>query len=606
MNKKTKSYPEYDLQEAVSSKPLIGLWKLMKGYQWHYIGATLTLGISAASRAGIYLLLGFYVDDVLKKSRFDSTLILVALAFLGLILLQALFSFFSRWLASLTAEGTTRRLRDYLFDHIQRLTYAYHAETQTGDLLERTTSDVDAIRRFFSDQAIGVGRIALIFLINLAAIIKLNLHLALISIIIIPIILAVSVIFFKKVSKAYEAYQEQEATLTTTLQENLSGVRVVKAFARQGYEINKFEQDNWEKFIRGKKLLMMHSLFWPISDIICSAQLLTGLFIGATMAIQGDISIGTYITYAGLIGWIIWPIRNLGRLIVQASTGMISFKRVLEILKQKREPLSEGDYRPEGPVEDNVSFENVSFEYEKDNPVLENVSFNCKAGNVVALLGSTGSGKTSLINLLPRFYDVTDGQILLDGVDLRRFPRNYLRSQIGIVEQEPFLFSCSIRENITYGVGDSTPQEEIEQAAKFAAIHDVIMSFPKGYDTLVGERGVTLSGGQKQRIAIARALLMNPKILILDDSTSSVDMETEALIRQALHYLMKERTTFIIAHRIQSIMNADLILVFDKGHIVQSGSHKDLIEVPGMYREIFDIQTRIDVALEKEIASANS
>jgi len=605
VNKKTKSYPEYDLQETVSSKLLVGLWKLMKGYQWQYFGATLTLGISAAARTGIYLLLGFYVDDVLKKGKFDSTLILVALAFLGLILLQALFSFLSRWLAALTAEGTAQRLRDYLFDHIQRLPYAYHAETQTGDLLERATSDVDAIRRFFADQAIGVSRIALIFAINLTAIIKLDLHLGLMSIIIIPFILAVSVIFFKRVSKAYEAYQEQEAKLSTTLQENLSCVRVVKAFARQSYEIYKFEQDNWEKFLRGKKLIMMHSLFWPISDIFCAAQQLTGLFIGATMAIQGDITIGTYITYAGLIGWIIWPIRNLGRLIVQASTGMISFKRVVAILKQKREPLSEGDYRPAGPVEGNVSFENVSFEYEKDNPVLENVSFNCKAGNVVALLGSTGSGKTSLVNLLPRFYDVTDGQILLDGVELRRYPRDYLRSQIGIVEQEPFLFSCTIKENITYGVSDTLPDEEIEQAARFAAIHDVIMGFPKAYDTLVGERGVTLSGGQKQRVAIARALLMNPKILILDDSTSSVDMETEALIRRALNHLMKERTTFIIAHRIQSIMNADLILVFDKGHIVQSGSHEELLQVPGMYREIFDIQTRIDVALEKEIASVN-
>ncbi len=603
MSKKEKSYPEYDLRESLSANRFIGLWKLMKGYQWHYLGATTALGISAASRTGIYLMLGFYVDEVLKKGRFDRTFLFAVLGFLLLIISQATFSFISGWLAAKTAEGTTRRLRDYLFDHIQRLTYAYHAESKTGDLLERATSDVDTIRRFFADQAIGVGRIVLIFVINLVAIYRLNTKLAWVSIIIIPVILVISTLFFKKLSKAYEAYQEQEAVISTNLQENLSGVRVVKAFARQGYEIYKFDQSNWEKFLRGKKLNMMHSLFWPISDIICAAQLIFGQYTAAIMAIEGQISLGEYLTYAGLIGWIIWPIRNLGRLIIDTSRGLVSFKRISEVLNEKQEPLLEGSVSMEYQVHGDIKFENVSFQYEEDTPVLEEVSFECKAGDVVALLGSTGSGKTSLVNLLPRFYDVSQGCILLDGIDLKAYPRHFLRSQIGIVEQEPFLFSCSIKENITYGLSTPVSDEQVEQAAKFAAIHDVILSFPNGYETLVGERGVTLSGGQKQRVAIARALLLNPKILILDDSTSSVDMETEALIRQALKHLMQTRTTFLIAHRIQSIMNADLILVFDKGRIVQSGTHETLLNQPGMYQQIFEIQTRIDDALEKEIAS---
>lgn len=603
MSKKEKSYPEYDLRESLSANRFIGLWKLMKGYQWHYLGATTALGISAASRTGIYLMLGFYVDEVLKKGRFDRTFLFAVLGFLLLIISQATFSFISGWLAAKTAEGTTRRLRDYLFDHIQRLTYAYHAESKTGDLLERATSDVDTIRRFFADQAIGVGRIVLIFVINLVAIYRLNTKLAWVSIIIIPVILVISTLFFKKLSKAYEAYQEQEAVISTNLQENLSGVRVVKAFARQGYEIYKFDQSNWEKFLRGKKLNMMHSLFWPISDIICAAQLIFGQYTAAIMAIEGQISLGEYLTYAGLIGWIIWPIRNLGRLIIDTSRGLVSFKRISEVLNEKQEPLLEGSVSMEYQVHGDIKFENVSFQYEEDTPVLEEVSFECKAGDVVALLGSTGSGKTSLVNLLPRFYDVSQGCILLDGIDLKAYPRHFLRSQIGIVEQEPFLFSCSIKENITYGLSMPVSDEQVEQAAKFAAIHDVILSFPNGYETLVGERGVTLSGGQKQRVAIARALLLNPKILILDDSTSSVDMETEALIRQALKHLMQTRTTFLIAHRIQSIMNADLILVFDKGRIVQSGTHETLLNQPGMYQQIFEIQTRIDDALEKEIAS---
>ena len=603
MSKKEKSYPEYDLRESLSANRFIGLWKLMKGYQWHYLGATTALGISAASRTGIYLMLGFYVDEVLKKGRFDRTFLFAVLGFLLLIISQATFSFISGWLAAKTAEGTTRRLRDYLFDHIQRLTYAYHAESKTGDLLERATSDVDTIRRFFADQAIGVGRIILIFVINLVAIYRLNTKLAWVSIIIIPVILVISTLFFKKLSKAYEAYQEQEAVISTNPQENLSGVRVVKAFARQGYEIYKFDQSNWEKFLRGKKLNMMHSLFWPISDIICAAQLIFGQYTAAIMAIEGQISLGEYLTYAGLIGWIIWPIRNLGRLIIDTSRGLVSFKRISDVLNEKQEPLLEGSVSMEYQVHGDIKFENVSFQYEEDTPVLEEVSFECKAGDVVALLGSTGSGKTSLVNLLPRFYDVSQGCILLDGIDLKAYPRHFLRSQIGIVEQEPFLFSCSIKENITYGLSTPVSDEQVEQAAKFAAIHDVILSFPNGYETLVGERGVTLSGGQKQRVAIARALLLNPKILILDDSTSSVDMETEALIRQALKHLMQTRTTFLIAHRIQSIMNADLILVFDKGRIVQSGTHETLLNQPGMYQQIFEIQTRIDDALEKEIAS---
>ncbi len=603
MGKRTNNYPEYDLRETINARLFVGLWKLMKGYQWQYLGAILSLAISAGSRTGIYLMLGYYVDEILKKARFDSSLILTALGFLLLVISQALFSFISGWLAAQTAEGTTRRLRDFLFDHIQRLSYAYHAEVKTGDLLERATSDVDTIRRFFADQAIGIGRVILIFVINLIAIIRLEPRLTLVSIGIVPVILIISIFFFRNLSKAYEAYQEQEAVLTTTLQENLSGIRVVKAFDRQDYEIYKFDQNNWEKFRRGKKLNLMHALFWPISDIVCAAQLLLALYMGATMAIDGQITLGTYITYAGLIGWIIWPIRNLGRLIIDTSRGLVSYKRVAEIIKQDREPLTDGIFEPGKSVQGEIVFEHVYFEYEKNNPILEDVSFSCKSGDVIALLGSTGSGKTSLVNLLPRFYDVTSGRILLDDIDLRDYSRKYLRSQIGIVEQEPFLFSCSIKDNITYAMSKPVDDAQIEQAARFAAIHDVILDFPNGYETLVGERGVTLSGGQKQRVAIARALLMNPRILILDDSTSSVDMETEALIRQALNNLMRNRTTFIIAHRIQSIMNADQILVFDKGCIVQSGTHAQLIETEGMYRKIFEIQTRIDDALEKEIAS---
>lgn len=594
---------DLDLKKTVSQKRLVGLWRMMKGYHGVYLIAIFSLGISASAKTGTYFLLRYFVDSYFVTETRNVSLPLIALGFILLAAVEGGFTYLSGRLAAFTAEGVTRRLRNYLFDHIQYLTFTYHSKMQTGELIQRSTSDVDAIRRFYADQAVSVGRILLLFIINFVALMSLNVKLALISVIAIPVVLVVSVYFFRKVAKAYEAYQEQEATLSTTLQENLSGVRVVKAFARQSYEMEKFDRTNWEKFLRGKKLLTLQSTFWPVTDTICGIQMLAGYLVGAMMAINGEITVGSYLAYAGLVVWIIFPMRNLGRLIVQTSTGLVSYNRVNEILKQDRESLDEGEIHPTQPVKGQIIFDHVGFEYEPHESTLEDISFTCEPGQVVALLGSTGSGKTTLVNLLPRFFAYNSGSILLDGIELNHYPRKYLRQQIGIVEQEPFLFSRSIRENITYGVGREVSDAEVEAAAKAAAIHDVVLTFQDGYKTIVGEKGVTLSGGQKQRVTIARSLLKNPRILIMDDSTSAVDTETEAEIRGALQNLMVDRTTFIIAHRIQSIMDADLILVMDKGRIIQRGRHADLVKSDGMYQKIFNIQTRIEDELEKEIAS---
>ncbi|HEY3476196.1 MAG TPA: ABC transporter ATP-binding protein [Anaerolineales bacterium] len=602
----------FDFRKAIDKNHLRGIWKMMVDYRLPYLGATLSLAVSALAQTFMYLLLRYFADDVVTQGRYignslTQTFLWIGLGFVGLAVVQGSFSFLSGRLASYTAEGITRRLRDFLFDHIQRLSFSYHATTPTGDLIERVTSDVDALRRFFSEQGIGIGRIILLFVINFIAILNLNVRLGLLSVIAIPFMLLVSIWFFKRVTKAFENYQSQEAVLSTTLQENLTGVRVVKAFGRQEYEKGKFEKDNWTKYLRGKFLLLMHSLFWPLSDIVLGLQMLFGFVYAANMAINGEITVGMYIAYVGLVVWLIWPIRNLGRIIVNASSGMVSYGRLMEVVKQAREPLYDGKVQPAGPVKGDIVFEDVSFIYSdgKDH-VLKDVSFHVEPGQAIALLGSTGSGKSSLVNLLPRFHEYTSGRILLDGVELKDYSRAYLRKQIGIVEQEPFLFSRSIRENITYGVGREVSQEDVERAAKAAAVHDVILSFPDGYNTLVGEKGVTLSGGQKQRVTIARTLLKNPRILILDDSTSSVDTETEAAIRDALNELMENRTTFIIAHRIQSVMIADLILVLDKGEVIQTGTHEELVsQMDGMYRRIYDIQTRIDEELEMEISRVN-
>ena len=604
---------EFNVKESLVENRLVGLWRLMDGYRLHYLVAVVAVGLAALAQASIYYLLRFFIDDALGQDNFG-VVPWIAAGFIGLALLQGLFTFTGGRLSAQTSEGIALRLRSYIYNHIQRLTFTYHDRMQTGELLQRATSDVDAVRRFFAEQMIGIGRISLLFLINFAALLLLHVQLALYSVIVIPLVVVISLYFFKKVGEAYERFQEQEATVSNTLQENLSGVRVVKAFARQEYEQEKFEKENFGQFALGRRLVWMHGTFWPITDILCGMQMLFGFYLGARMAIAGDITVGTYLAYAGLIIHIIWPIRNLGRLITQMSTGLVSYGRVMEIVRQEREALDAGDYVPEEIMRGEIRFENVNFAYagpqnkmvDEPLPVLHDISFSVKPGEIVALLGATGSGKTTLVNLLPRFYDYSSGLITLDGIDLRRYPRTYLRQQIGIVMQEPFLFSRTIRENITYGVDRQVSDEEVFAAARAAAVHDVILAFPDGYETRVGERGVTLSGGQKQRVTLARTLLKNPRILILDDATSSVDTETEAEIRQALNGLMQDRTTFIIAHRIQSVMIADQILVLDHGRIVQRGTHEELMAEPGIYRRTFDLQARIEAELEAELATAVS
>jgi len=593
---------DLDLKTTLSKRRIIGMWRMLKGYRGIYLGAFLCIGLAAICQTAFYYLLRYFTDNVLGVDAMRGQLPLVASGFLMLALAQGAFTFMGgRWAAK-TSESVIRRLRDYLYDHVQRLSFAYHDKTPTGDLIQRSTSDVDTLRRFFGEESIGFGRIIMLFIVNFAALLTLNVRLALISVVVVPVVILLSVYFFRKIGQRYEIFQEQEAKLSTTLQENLTGVRVVRAFARQDFERDKFEVTNRGRYVSGRKLLLLHAVYWPSTDIIVQAQLLIGYATGALMAMAGTITVGTFLAYMGMLTWIMWPIRNIGRLIVQMSMALVSFDRVSEIIRVDREPLDAGTYRPDGRLRGELVFNDVSFAYSEDIPVCTDISFRVAPGEAVALVGPTGAGKTSLVNLLPRFYEY-QGSILLDGVELRDYPRRYLREQMGFVLQEPFLFSKTIKDNITYGVHRDVTDEEVFRAAQAAAIHDVILGFPNGYDTVVGEKGVTLSGGQKQRVTLARTLLKDPAILILDDATSSVDTETEAAIRDALEDLIPGRTTFIIAHRLQTVMSADKILVLDKGRIVQSGTHDELLAEEGIYRRIYDLQSQIEEELQEELAA---
>ena len=596
---------DLDLKTTLSTRRIVGLWRMITGYRAIYAGAFLCIGLAAVCQTVFYFLLRYFTDDVLGVEAMRGQLAWVAAGFIGLALAQGLFTFMGgRW-ATMTSENVIRRLRDYLYDHVQRLTFAYHDKTPTGDLIQRSTSDVETMRRFLGEESVGLGRILSLFVVNFVGLLTLNPRLALISIVVVPLIVAVSIYFFRMIGKRYEIFQEEEAKLSTTLQENLSGVRVVRAFARQDFERQKFEVTNRGRYDSGRKLLVLHAVYWPSTDIIVGIQLIIGYAVGATMAINGEITVGTFLAYMGMLTWIMWPIRNVGRLIVQMSMALVSFDRVAEIIRVDREPLDAGTHRPDGPPRGEIVFDDVRFAYAEEMAVLNGITFRAEPGQVIALVGPTGSGKTSLVNLLPRFYEY-QASIRLDGVELRDYPRRYLREQIGFVLQEPFLFSRTIKENIMYGVHREVTDEDVYRAAQAAAVHDVILSFPDGYDTVVGERGVTLSGGQKQRVTLARTLLKDPAILILDDATSSVDTETEAAIREALQELIPGRTTFIIAHRVQTVMSADLILVLEKGRIVQSGTHAELLEQEGIYRRIYELQSQIEDELQQDLAAAHA
>ena len=511
-----------------------------------------------------------------------------ALFLLALTLLNCVFSYLRGKYVSLASEGVTKSIRNRIYRHLMNLPYDYHKHVQTGDIVQRCTSDIDMIRRFIGMRLLELLRT--VVLISTSFFIIFNIHrtMALVSSLMVPLMFGLSLAFFSKIKKVFVACDEAEGQLSTFMQENFSGMRVVRAFGQQASEIERFRKLNDSYLSLYTDMTKVDSAFWGFSDALGAVQIeLT--FIGAILfCLAGDFTVGKVTLFLSYTNMMVWPARQLGRIIADLSKAAISLGRLDEIMAEETEKETGACLEPE--ISGNIRFENVSFAYEEGDDVLSDVSFEVKAGQTVAILGATGSGKSSLVHLLQRLYRPTGGRIEIDGVDINDIERHHLRRHIGIVLQEPFLYSRSIMENIRIVKPDAA-EEEVYSQARIASVHDVIESFENGYDTMVGERGVTLSGGQKQRVAIARMLMQQAPILVFDDSLSAVDTETDTKIRTALRSRRKGVTTFIISHRITTLCEADFIIVLENGRITQQGTHEELLQQEGLYSRIAGIQT---------------
>lgn len=512
------------------------------------------------------------------------------------------FAFLQAYWAEKNSQAVAYDLRNDLFAKIQRLSFSYHDQNQTGQLMIRATDDVEKVRLFLGQGLIQLAGAFILLAGTLIIIFSTNAKLALVTIWILPVALVLFFVFGSLARPLFTKVQQKLSILNTTLQENMAGIKVIKAFTREKSEQAKFREQADVLMRQQITVSRVFAFLIPVIFLVANLGQATTLYAGGIQIIHGTLTIGDWQEFSLYLIFMFLPIAQFGFIITQFSQASASANRIFEILDAKSDVTDKPDAAPLPVVEGRIKFENVTFRYfGGGDPVLKNVSFETEPGQVVALLGATGSGKTTIINLLPRFYDPTEGRITIDGYDLRDLSLQSLRAQIGIVLQETTLFLGTIRDNIAFGKPDAT-DEDIIAAAKAAAAHDFIMEFPDGYDTRVGERGTTLSGGQKQRIAIARALLLSPHILILDDSTSSVDLTTEAQIQEALDKLMKGRTSFVIAQRISTVMSADLILVMDKGEVVARGKHKDLMEESEIYAEIYNSQLVGDVTSDIEVA----
>ncbi len=598
-------------------KPVAAMVKLVKSNGGSFLGSMLSTVMIVLIGFAQPMLLAQTIDSVLGtqpstlpefilspiralggREFLREHLWLLAVALVALYLVNGVFSYLKGRLTAVASENIAQTLRMRLYSHLQRLPFSYHVKAETGDLIQRCTSDVDTIRRFLSVQLMEVVNTLLMVVIALFILLNKSVELTLYSMVLVPGLFLFAMWFFNRVHKGFRLMDEAEGKMSTVLQENLSGVRVVRAFGQQQREVEKFDKRNEDFRKKAKHLNDLLAIYWGGGDAISMTQSLVSLLVCLFFAIDGKITVGDLIVFTSYVGQLLFPIRQLGRTLSDMGKSIVSMERILQILDTPAEPEEPNAIKP--PLNGDIVFDHVSFAYPDDGvPVLKDLSFTIPAGSTCAVLGATGSGKSTMMYLLQRLYEPTGGRITIGGVDIQTIDRHYLRQHVGLILQEPFLYSKSIRDNV--GIAERKPDmDHIEHAASVAAAADFIARSDKGYDTVVGEKGVTLSGGQKQRIAIARTLIKPNDILIFDDSLSAVDTETDAQIRSALRHEQQNVTTLIISHRITTLSQADLILVLEDGCITQQGTHAQLCAQPGLYQRISSIQS----ALEEELNDA--
>ena len=572
------------------------LWRALR-YLWKYwgttLGAFLSLLIVTATNLFSPQLLRLVIDQGIRAQNFN-VILLTSLGLLGVAIVRDSFTFTQGYWSERASQGAAYDMRNAIFTRLEHLSFSYHDKAQTGQLMTRVTNDVETVRTFTGNGILQLLN-AVVMLIGSATILLItNWKLALVALLIIPAILGIFLFFLTKIGPRFRIVQQKLGNLNTVLQENLAGVRVVKAFVREAYEQERYRNANNSLLQENLVVVRGTSLTFPLIFFISNLGTLAIIWLGGEQVIGGSLSIGELVAFTSYLSFLLLPVFILGSTITSLSQSTASAHRVFEIIDAPIEVEDKPDAVLLPPARGSVIFENVSFRYAGSETLsLTDVSFVAEPGQTVAILGRTGSGKSTIINLIPRFYDVTSGSISIDGFDVRDVTLESLRSEIGIVLQESTLFSGTIRENIAYGRSNAS-EEEVEEAAKAAQAHDFIIGFPEGYTTIVGERGVGLSGGQRQRIALARALLLNPPLLILDDSTSAVDAETEYRIQQALQRLMANRTSFIIAQRISTVRNAGKNLLIDGGHLVAQGTHEALQQTSCLYCELLESQLMND------------
>ena len=529
------------------------------------------------------------IDEVMKKQQFQYVPY-IALGFIGIMALKGLFTYFNQYLGDVFGIRSVYRLRNELYEKLQFLPFRYYDNAKTGDLMSRLTADVEGFRFFLSYGFSELIRFALLVTISLSLMLYYSVALTLVTLLAMPFLAFVTYRFDKRVHPAFRGIRKSFGKLNTNVQENISGINTVKSLSREGYQIDKFNNSNVDYKDKFISTANVWAKYFPLMEFIGNACVVGLLGFGGYLVIDGQLSEGALVAFFSLVWYIVWPIANLGFVINQFSQAKASGERLLEILEAKEDIHDIPGAKDVPNLNGHVTFENVTFSYpNEEKAALQNVSFDAPPGKQIGLIGATGSGKTSITQLITRFYEPEEGRILIDGNEVNNYTLHSLRNQIGFVLQESFLFSSSIKSNIAYGRPNAS-MDEIVRAAKMAQAHEFIMELPNGYDTMLGERGMGLSGGQKQRIAIARALILDPTILVLDDATSAVDMQTEFNIQKELKEALAGRTTFIIAHRISSLKHADEILVLDEGRVVERGTHEELIKMHGPYRRIYDIQ----------------